>query len=138
MRRIECDESVQWIPAVAASAGNVLEDIEAGLDQFEAVSAQGSQFGFAALRGLAPWLLALSVATVPITYYNPIADVRRSGAVSALQALRARRGRRVSLAQARTIALRIMAETEARLQEERLAESRFLLAFDEDAAAVSA
>ena len=73
-----------------------------------------------------PWLIAATVLTAPITYSYPTHDLGRSQSSSLTRAVAPRPGQRISLREARRMALQLSAETESRLTEERLAESRFL------------
>lgn len=86
---------------------------------------------------LTPWLFAVTVTTSPVLVPDPLADLRRSGAVSALTSLRPARRRSISLREARALALAVYDETELRLRRERVEEYRFLLAFEDDGIAVA-
>ena len=115
----------------ALSLQGLAEDPHVDRDRFEAVSGQQPALNNPAC-GLAPLFLAFSVATVPIELYNPRNELQRSGVVSALQALRPRLGKRITLSEARSLALQIYANAESRLREERVAEAELFLSFDED------
>lgn len=78
------------------------------------------------------WILAATVATTPMTYYDPVLEQRKSGASSIIWTYRRKHGQPISVAEARQIALRIMEETEQRLNQERMSEAQFLLSFWED------
>jgi len=85
----------------------------------------------AAMPVILPILLAFSASSVPLITPNPTSELRRSGAAS-VWALDRRRAQRISLRDARLLALRILAATETRLREERSAEFKFFLTFEED------
>ncbi len=84
------------------------------------------------MEDLAPWLLAFTVLTAPITYSPQLPEFCRSHSSSLSRAVESRRGQRISLREARQIALQTLADTERRLKEERAAEARFLLGPWED------
>lgn len=84
-----------------------------------------------ALVSLLPFLFTVSVTTTPLVLLDPSRELRSSGAAS-VWGLSRRRGKRISLREARLLALRILAETEERLQRERKAEFEFFISFDED------
>jgi len=84
-----------------------------------------------AMPVLLPFLLAFSAATVPLLNPNPTSELRRSGAAS-VWTIDRRRAKRISLRDARLLALQILATTEARLRDERTAEFKFFLSFEED------
>jgi hypothetical protein len=67
-----------------------------------------------------------------ITYGPHPYEFGRSQSSSLLRTVESRRGQRISLRDARQIALQTLAETERRLEEERVAEARFLLSSWED------
>lgn len=81
---------------------------------------------------LGRWVFAATAATTPMFYVDVRQELRRSGASAIIWTGRRRRGHRISLAEARELAFRILAETERRLHEEREAEARFILSFWED------
>jgi hypothetical protein len=85
---------------------------------------------------LGRWVLAVTAATVPLTFFDIQHELRRSGSSSVTWTVRRRRGQVITLREARQIALRVFAETERRLQEDRAAEGRFFAVYgaDEDAA----
>ena len=89
-----------------------------------------------AVPTLLPMLFAFSVASVPVVVPNPTAELRRSGALS-IGNFDRRRGQRISISEARLLALRVLATTEARLRSERMAEFQFFLTFDEDQSQLS-
>jgi hypothetical protein len=68
--------------------------------------------------------LAVLVATAPIAFYDPIADLRRSGVATQLVEVRSRRRRYISIGQARQIALKIMADAEHKRVADLLEEAR--------------
>lgn len=78
------------------------------------------------------WVLSVTAATAPFGYIDPRQELRQSGASSMMWSPRERRGRPISLAQAREHAFRILERTEQRLRQERATESRFLLRLWED------
>lgn len=90
-----------------------------------------------AFPALLPLLFAFSVTTSPLVLHDPTRELRGSGAVS-VWGLPTRRGQRISLREARMMALRVMAETEMRLQAEREEEFRLFITFDEDEAPTAA
>jgi hypothetical protein len=67
-----------------------------------------------------------------ITYGHHPYEFGRSQSSSLSRTVEPRRGQRISLRDARQIALQTLAETERRLEEERAAEARFLLSSWED------
>lgn len=67
-----------------------------------------------------------------ITYDHHPYEFGRSQSFSPSRTVEPRRGQRISLRDARQIALQTLAETERRLEEERAAEARFLLSSWED------
>lgn len=90
----------------------------------------------AAMPVILPILLAFSAASVPLITPNPTSELRRSGAAS-VWTLDRRRAQRISLRDARLLALHILAATEARLRDERTAEFKFFLTFEDDYSAFS-
>ena len=76
---------------------------------------------------LGRWVLAVTAATTPIAYFDARHELRRSLASSIVWTMQRKRGQRISLREARRIALDVLAATEQRLHEERIAEARFLL-----------
>ena len=85
------------------------------------------------LREISNLFFALATLTSTGINLDPSADLRRSIATPGISwSVQQRRGRRISLREARKIALRILEETEREFQEERSAEATFLLmAWDE-------
>lgn len=81
------------------------------------------------------WLFLASAMTAPISIVDFGQQLRRSGSSSITWELRRRRGKRITLSEARQLALSILAETERRLRDERSREARFVLElwYDEDA-----
>lgn len=77
-----------------------------------------------------PIAITCSAISSPIVVEDPAQRLRNSGAVSVWGRIR-RRGKRLSLADARLRALMILAETEARIQQERKEEFASYFA-DED------
>jgi hypothetical protein len=78
------------------------------------------------LGGLGYWLLALTTITTPIVYSDPQRDLLRSGS-SIVWSARKRAGRRISMREAYTLAMRILTDTDKRLMTERINEARFTL-----------
>ena len=83
--------------------------------------------------GLARWLpvlvLASSVATGVITDFDYLAkQLQRDQLSSAREIDQPQQERRISLREARQMALQVLAETEKNLHEERMAEARFIAA----------
>jgi hypothetical protein len=78
----------------------------------------------AKLCGSFPRAILAAVLTVPVRYFNPHADFRLSGSYSRPFHLVMPSHHRISLSQARELALRILAETERNLREERISEAR--------------
>ena len=76
--------------------------------------------------GRVPRLLLAAVLTSPIMFFNPDEENRRSGVYSALLRREVRTWRRITLREARMLALQILAETEAGIRRDRIAEARLL------------
>lgn len=80
------------------------------------------------LRGISNWLLAIAATfTATGIYIDPSFEHRRSVTSPIVWSVSRRRKRRISLREARDIALQIFEETERNLQQERRAEANFLL-----------
>lgn len=89
-------------------------------------------------RSLPGYLLfAFSVTTSPVAFVDPMLEMRSSGVFSSWGVAR-RRGQKVSLREARLLALRVMTETESRLRDERASDFRFFISFDQDGAPTAA
>ena len=92
----------------------------------------GSTFSSAArtarfsVLGKVPRLLLAAVLTSPIMFVNPDEEARRSGVYSALLRRDAHTRRRITLRQARLLALKVLAEAEAGIRRDRLDEARLL------------
>jgi hypothetical protein len=79
-----------------------------------------------------PGLILAAVLTAPIKYFDPTRELHRSGSCSYMIELTLS-SRRLSLREARELALRVSAEIERGLRDERFSEARFLAAlWDED------
>ncbi|MBN1766135.1 MAG: hypothetical protein JW860_12815 [Sedimentisphaerales bacterium] len=78
------------------------------------------------------WLLAATASTITIGYIDPRQELRRSGASSVFWSIQRKQGLYISLTEARRIALQILEDTDRRLDEERKAETQFLLSILED------
>ena len=78
-------------------------------------------------------VFALSGITTPTSWFDPREEFRRSGSYSVYFEPRRRRGRRISLAEARQIALRAIEKSEQRLRSERAEEALFLSSLWENA-----
>lgn len=76
--------------------------------------------------GLPNVMLAFATLTSPHVPINEYADYRRTSSAPIIWNV-PHRGRRISLREARKLALKILEETERELREERSAEARFLL-----------
>ena len=92
---------------------------------------------FSVKGGLTRWLpvlvLASSVATGVITDFDHLPrQLQRDQLSSAREMNKPRQARRISLREARQMALQVLAETEKNLREERLTEARFLATFWEN------
>lgn len=85
-----------------------------------------------AFATLLPWFLTVSGWTTPLYYFDPRRELTRSGASSIMWAVPSRAARRISLREARQIALGILSHTERELQRERAVEAGFLLTLWED------
>jgi len=83
------------------------------------------------LEGVQSLFLAAAAITAPHVYIAEMPILRRSVSSAVIWGI-PRKGRKISLREARQIALRILAETERELLEERSAEARFLLSAWED------
>ena len=92
-------------------------------------SARGSWFNAAAL--VIPVLFA-SVLTSGVTYNQPSQQARYASC-SLFSPFRRRKGRRVSLQEARMVALRVYAEAEQQLRSEQTEEAQFILRVWDDA-----
>jgi hypothetical protein len=68
--------------------------------------------------------LAVLAVTAPIAFYDPLAELRRTGAATHIIGVRDRRRRYITIAQAREIALQILADAERKRALERLEEAR--------------
>jgi hypothetical protein len=75
-------------------------------------------YGWLPIR-LPQMALIMLAVTTPIVYYDPMAELRKSGAVTHLVEIRSRRRRFISIIQAREIALRILADAERKRAAER-------------------
>ena len=75
--------------------------------------------------------LAVAACTAPHVYVNETPNLSQSVSSAVVWGI-PRKGRKISLREARQIALRILAETERELKEERASEARFLLSAWED------
>lgn len=85
--------------------------------------------------GMVPRLLLAAVLTSPVMFFNPEEESRLSGAYSALFRRDARTRRRITLRQARLLALQVLAETEDGIRRDRLVEARLLASiWDEEQA----
>ena len=84
-----------------------------------------AQFRRSGFSNLPRWLLAAATLTTPVVYFNPHDEFIRSGVYSSVHA-GVRRQARLSLREARQLALRALADVERRLWQERAAEARFL------------
>jgi hypothetical protein len=83
------------------------------------------------------FLLVATASTFPITCYDPYREALRSGALSSLAwTLPRKRGRHISLDEARRVAMRIMEEAEQRLRQDRAEEVQFILSFLEEGSEV--
>jgi hypothetical protein len=78
------------------------------------------------LGGLPGWLLAATL-TAPVIYFDPHREFVRSDLYSTV-GIATLKQRRLSLRAARQLAMRILAETEQRLWQERAEEAEFLAA----------
>ena len=87
---------------------------------------------YPALEGELESNLETKAGPSSITYGHHPYEFGRSQSSSLSRAVESRRGQRISLREARQIALRTSADTERRLAEERAAEARFLLSSWED------
>ena len=86
------------------------------------------------LSNIGRWVIAVTATTTPLGSVDTQRELRRSGASSIVWFSQRRRGREISLREARAIAFAILTDTERRLSEERLLEARFVLElWDEDA-----
>src|ERR1017187_233737 len=89
---------------------------------------------FSAL-GMVPRLLLAAVLTSPVMFFNPEEESRMSGAYSALFRRDTRTRKRITLRQARLLALQVLAETEDGIRRDRLVEARLLASiWDEEQA----
>jgi len=111
-------------PRYSIDEGQSLSPTTPGLIINGPIISQTRQLGWPA--SVTPWLLAATVLTAPITYSYPTHEFGRSQSSSLTRAVASRPGQRISLREARQLALQISAETDSRLAEERRAESRFL------------
>ena len=86
-----------------------------------------------AAAAVLPLLLALGTITAPVAYggLGPIA-ARFVSCSTMLLPFRRRKGQRISIHDARRIALRVLSEANAELQRERALESRFVFRFWDD------
>jgi hypothetical protein len=82
------------------------------------------------LRALTPMVLGLSVFTVPVERSRY--DLGRSGAISAIEALRPLPGRAISFAEACDLAIQVMRDAKIRLRDDQLYESRRLFDVSDD------
>ena len=78
-------------------------------------------------RHVAHSIVAVAALTAPITYLDPRDEFRRSVSSAITWRIRQRRGERISLKEARQIALKILADAKQALRKERAAEARLLL-----------
>ncbi len=81
------------------------------------------------LSGMAPAILVLGALTHSVV--EPNREVARTVAVSDSRYLRRRKGRRISIEEARQIALRTMEMTDRLLREERRREAEYLLSLSD-------
>ena len=85
------------------------------------------------LGNLGRLMVAVTVVSAPINYADVREDPRRSGASAVMWSVRQKRGRSISLGEARKMALRILADTDRRLSDERAREVLFLMqVWDQD------
>ena len=85
--------------------------------------------------GMVPRLLLAAVLTSPVMFFNPEEESRLSGAYSASFRRGVRIRRRITLRQARLLALQVLAETEDGIRRDRLVEARLLASiWDEEQA----
>lgn len=82
--------------------------------------------------GGSPAVVLAAVLTAHVTYFDPQSESQRSGVYSAVFHTKAGIRSRVSLLEARQLALRILAETDSSLQQERVVEARFLASVWDD------
>lgn len=68
--------------------------------------------------------LAVLAMTAPIAFYDPMAELRRSGSATQVLEARMRRRRYITISQARAIALQVLADAERERAAERIEESR--------------
>lgn len=69
-------------------------------------------------------MVAILAFTTPISFYDPVGDLRRSGASTRLVEMRPRRRRFITIAMARQIALQALEDARRERAEERLEEAR--------------
>jgi hypothetical protein len=84
---------------------------------------------------LLPMLFSLSIST-PVGLQDPTSELRGSGAASVWRSWRRRR-QRMSLRDARLLALHVLADTERRLENERLADFLFFVSLDDERSTTS-
>jgi hypothetical protein len=85
----------------------------------------GPQFRQPLSGVLSAWLLAAATLTAPVVYYDPQCEFGGAGVYSITES-GAQRRRRLSLREARLLALGTLADIERRLWQERAAEAQFL------------
>lgn len=73
------------------------------------------------------WLFRGLVTTTPIVISDACRDLGRSSSSSFVWEVRYRRGKRITIAQARELAMNVHKETERGLREERFREAQFML-----------
>ena len=76
-------------------------------------------------KAIAKSVFGFTVATVPLGYLDPRQEFRQSTSAEIRFASTQRLGRPITLAEARRIALRILADTELRLADERARDAAF-------------
>ena len=84
---------------------------------------------------LGRWILAASVTTIPIAYYDPRKELYGSGVLSSVWAMISKEslGQAISLSEARRLALQVLQQTELRLRRERESDEQcFLNLWGED------
>lgn len=121
MQTTRAQYEIESGPATATSTAQYLI-AEPVSDRREWSQAQFRRPGFS---NFPRWLLAAATLTAPVVYFNIHDDFVRSGVYSSVHAGVRRQGR-LSLREARKLALRALADVERRLWQERAAEAQFL------------
>jgi len=103
----------------SSSSDQALDHLSSPSESTGFCKARGSNFSQYAAR-------FLLVVTAPLSFYDPARDLYRSQSSSVYSTVRRRRGRPITMTQARQLALRVLVKAKEDLARERADESRLL------------